>query len=140
MATIFSQIIEGNIPGTFVWKDDQAVAFMSINPLNTGHTLVVPRAEIDHWLDLPTELAQHLMAVSHSIAKAQQQAFNPARVGLAIAGFEVPHCHIHVVPMHGMHHLDFANAAATVYPAELETAAEAIRSALRELDYSQVSE
>lgn len=140
MATIFSQIIDGKIPGVFVWKDQQAVAFMSINPLNTGHTLVVPRAEIDHWLDVPPDLAQHLMVVSQAIGKAQQRAFSPARVGLAIAGFEVPHCHIHVVPMRGMQDLDFANAAASVDPADLERAAGAIRNALRELEYDQVSD
>ena len=140
MATIFTQIITGDIPGTFVWKDEQAVAFMSINPLNTGHVLVVPRAEIDHWLDLSPELAGHLLTVSQAIGKALQRAFKPARVGLVIAGFEVAHCHIHVVPTQGMQHLDFANAAARVDPAELERAAGEIRAALRELDYSQVSE
>ncbi|CAN5780953.1 HIT family protein [soil metagenome] len=139
MATIFTRIINGDLPGTFVWTDDRAVAFLSINPLNTGHVLVVPRDEIDHWLDLPPDLGQHLMSVSQSIGKALQQAFQPERVGLVIAGFEVPHCHIHVVPAAGMHHLDFANAAASVDPDELERAAEAIRSALRDLGHSQVS-
>jgi len=139
VATLFTQIINGDIPGLFVWKDERAVAFMSINPLNAGHVLVVPRAEIDHWLDLPAELAQHLMTVSQALGQALQRAFNPARVGLVIAGFEVPHCHVHVVPAAGMHHLDFARAATSSDPAELASAAEAIRTALRELDFSQVA-
>lgn len=139
MVTVFTRIINGELPGTFVWKDDVAVAFLSINPLNTGHVLVVPREEVDHWLDLSSHVAQHLMAVGHAIGKAEQQAFQPERVGLMIAGFEVPHCHVHVVPTEGMHHLDFANAAASVDPEELERAAEAIRSGLRDLGYSQVS-
>jgi len=140
MPTVFTQIIEGNLPGTFVWKDDHAVAFLSINPLNTGHVLVVPRAEVDHWLDLSPDLAQHLMSVGHAIGKAQQRAFNPGRVGMVIAGFEVPHCHVHVVPMDGMHHLDFATAATSFDPDELERAAQSIRSALRDLGYDEVSE
>lgn len=130
MPTIFTRIIAGEIPGTFVWQDDLCVAFMSINPLRTGHTLVVPRQEIDHWIDCPDELRDHLFAVAQRIARAQQDAFRPERVGLMIAGLEVPHLHLHVVPMDGVHDLDFANAAASVDREELETAAEAIRSRL----------
>lgn len=130
MPTIFTRIIAGEIPGTFVWQDDVCVAFMSINPLRTGHTLVVPRQEIDHWIDCPDELRDHLFAVAQRIARAQQDAFRPERVGLMIAGLEVPHLHLHVVPMDGVHDLDFANAAASVDREELETAAEAIRSRL----------
>ena len=140
MPTVFTQIIDGNLPGTFVWRDDHAVAFLSINPLNTGHVLVVPRAEVDHWLDLSPDLARHLMSVSHAIGKAQQRAFKPARVGMVIAGFEVPHCHVHVVPVDGMHQLDFATAAASFDPDELERAAQAIRTALRDLEFDEVSD
>lgn len=131
MATIFTRIIEGEIPGTFVWSDDHCVAFMSINPLRTGHVLVVPRAEIDHWLDCPDDLRDHLFAVSQTIGHAQQEAFKPTRIGLMIAGLEVPHLHVHVVPIDGMHDMDFANAASSVDRHELESAAEAIRSELR---------
>lgn len=131
MATIFTRIIEGEIPGTFVWKDDDCVAFMSINPLRTGHVLVVPRLEIDHWLDCPDDLRDHLFAVSQTIGRAQQAAFSPTRIGLMIAGLEVPHLHVHVVPIDGMHDMDFANAAASVDRQELESAAEAIRAEMR---------
>lgn len=132
MATVFTRIIQGEIPGTFVWRDDRSVAFMSINPLRRGHVLVVPIEEIDHWLDCPDELRDHLFAVAQRIGRAVQAAFEPTRVGLMIAGLEVPHLHIHVVPMDGVHDLDFANAAATVDRDDLEEAARLIRRALDE--------
>lgn len=131
MATIFTRIIQGEIPGTFVWRDDQCVAFMSINPLRRGHTLVVPVEEIDHWLDCPDNLRDHLFSVAQRIGRAQQRAFNPTKVGLMIAGLEVPHLHLHVVPIDGVHDMDFSNAAAHVDREELEAAAEEIRRELR---------
>lgn len=130
MATIFTRILEGEIPGTFVWRDERCAAFMSINPLRPGHVLVVPVEEIDHWLDCPPDMRDHLFAVAQSIGRAQQAAFSPTRVGLMIAGLEVPHLHIHVVPIDGMHDMDFANAAASVPRQDLESAAEAIRARL----------
>ena len=97
--SIFTRIIDGELPGHFVWRDDECVAFLSIAPLRPGHTLVVPRLEVDHWLDLPPELAAHLMTVAQRIGRAQQAALNPTRVGLIIAGMEVPHTHLHVIPI-----------------------------------------
>ncbi len=131
MATIFSRIISGELPGTFVWRDDECVAFLSINPIQPGHTLVVPIAEVDQWTDLEVAHAEHLTAVAHHIGRAQHDAFEPARVGLVIAGFEVPHCHVHVIPTRGMQDFDFANAAAQPDPAEIGQAAEKIRAGLR---------
>ncbi|MFM8945148.1 MAG: HIT family protein [Actinomycetota bacterium] len=138
MATIFTRIIEGDIPGTFVWRDDECVAFMSINPMAHGHTLVVPRAEIGHWIDCPENLSRHLFDVSYEIGRAQQAAFGCERVGLIIAGYEVPHTHIHVLPTTDMSQLSFANAAGHVDRDSLESAAEAIRSALRAAGRSEV--
>src|SRR6476659_2930461 len=97
MATIFTRIINGELPGRFVWRDDRCVAFLSINPLRPGHTLVIPRAEVDHWIDLPADENAHLMRVAHEIGRAQMAAFSPTRVALIIAGMEVPHVHLHVV-------------------------------------------
>ena len=131
MATVFTRIIAGELPGRFVWRDDRCVAFLSINPLNHGHTLVVPIDEVDHWLDLEPDLNAHLMAVSQHIGRAQQAAFSPTRVGLMIAGLEVPHVHLHVVPMDGVHDLDFANAAPDPDPDELDRAQAAILEQLR---------
>jgi histidine triad (HIT) family protein len=130
VATIFTRIIQGEIPGTFVWRDEHCVAFMSINPLAHGHTLVVPVAEIDHWVDAPPELATHLFDVTHRVARAQREAFTPERVGVIIAGYEVPHAHIHVVPTTSMAQLDFSNANAHVGRDELESAADALRARL----------
>lgn len=133
MATIFTRIIEGDIPGTFVWRDDRCVAFMSINPMAYGHTLVVPVEEVDHWVDADAELTAHLFDVTRVIAQAQRRAFAPERVGVIIAGYEVPHTHIHVVPTNDMRELSFANAAASVERESLEASAAAIRDALRSL-------
>jgi histidine triad (HIT) family protein len=130
MATIFTRIIEGDIPGTFVWRDDRCVVFMSINPMAVGHVLVVPIEEVDHWVDASPELAAHLFAVSHRIASAQKAAFDCDKVGLIIAGYEVPHAHIHLIPTTNMGQLSFANAATSVAREDLEAAAAAIRAAL----------
>lgn len=129
--TIFTRIIDGEIPGTFVWRDEQAVAFMSINPLARGHVLVVPTAEVDHWLDASPELTAHLFDVARTIGLAQRAAFGVERIGLIIAGYEVPHTHVHVIPTTSMADLSFANAAASVDRADLDAAAEAIRVELR---------
>jgi histidine triad (HIT) family protein len=130
MPTIFTRIIEGEIPATFVWQDPESVAFMSINPLRPGHTLVVPREEIDHWLDCPSDLRDHLMEVSQGIARAIHKVYSPEKVGLMIAGLEVPHLHIHLVPIDSVRDMDFANAAASVDREKLEEEAAAIRSVL----------
>ena len=130
MTTIFTRIINREIPGTFVHEDELCVAFLSINPLADGHVLVIPRQEIDHWVDLPAELAAHLFAVSHRISAALTKAFPCERVGLIIAGYEVNHCHIHLVPTTDMRQLDFKNAAATVTRETLQANAEAIISSL----------
>ena len=130
MPTVFTHIIEGRIPGTFVWKDDRCVAFMTINPIADGHVLVVPREEIDHWVDCSPDLSAHLFAVAHEIGRAQMDAFACERIGLIVAGYEVPHTHLHVIPTSSMADLSFANAASTVEREALEAAAARIRAAL----------
>lgn len=140
MASVFTMIIDGELPARFVWKDDRCVAFLSINPMAPGHVLVVPRDEVDHWIDLGPELAGHLMAVSQKIGKALDLGFKPQKVGLMIAGLEVPHAHIHVIPMEGMHDLDADNADLAPNPDELDAAADRVRAALRALGYAEVSD
>lgn len=140
MPTLFTRIIDGELPGHFVWRDERCVAFLSINPLQPGHTLVVPRAEVDHWIDLPPADVAHLTAVSQTLARAQMAAFEPVKVGLMLAGLEVPHTHVHVVPIRGVHDLDFANAAASVPQEELAAAAERLRAALRDLGAGGVAD
>lgn len=131
MASVFTRIIAGELPGTFVWRDDECVAFLSINPVRSGHTLVVPRAEVDHWIDLEPPLALHLMGVSQEIGRAQQAALHPTRVGLLIAGLEVPHTHLHLIPMRSEADLHLSNASSSVTQEELEANAGAIRDELR---------
>ena len=140
MATIFTRIIDGELPGRFVWRDDACVAFLSINPLRPGHTLVVPRAEVDHWIDLPADENAHLMRVAHEIGAAQMAAFTPARIGLIIAGLEVPHVHLHVVPIQRESDLNFANVDLAPSTDAMDTAAATIRSALRARGAPHVSE
>ena len=132
MTTLFSRIINGELPGRFVWSDDLAVGFLSINPLGPGHTLVVPRAEIDHWIDADPELIAHLTVVSRTVGEAVQQVFQPPRVGLIIAGFEVPHLHVHVFPAYGLGNFDFSAAAGSVDAAEQDEHVKRLRAALRE--------
>lgn len=139
MATIFTRIIEGEIPGTFIWRDEKCAAFMSIAPLRPGHTLVVPFAEVDHWLDLPDDLRRHLTDVAAKVGKAIDAAFNPEKVGMMIAGLEVPHTHIHLVPINSVNDLDFANANSGVDRDELESAAASIRTELSAMGLSGVT-
>ena len=132
MATVFTKIIEGELPGRFVWRDDRCVAFLSINPLRHGHTLVVPVEEVDHWLDLDPDLNAHVLAVGQRIGQAQMAALSPTRVGLIIAGMEVPHMHLHGVPIDTEQDLDFRNAARHADPSDLDGARDAIVASLRD--------
>jgi diadenosine tetraphosphate (Ap4A) HIT family hydrolase len=138
MPTVFSRIIAGEIPGTFVWRDERCVVFMSINPLARGHALVVPVEELDHWVEGDPELIAHLFEVTRVVGIAQRAALQPERVGVIIAGYEVPHMHIHVIPTNSMAELSFANAAASVERDDLEAAADAIRRELRAMGRAEV--
>jgi len=140
MPTIFTRIINGELPGRFVYRDARCVAFLSINPIRPGHTLIVPRAEVDHWLDLAPDLAGHLMQVSQLVGKALQAAFTPIKVGMMIAGLEVPHVHLHVLPISQLGDLDFRKADLNAKPADLDRAAETIRAALRAQGVREVAE
>ncbi len=140
MPTLFTRIIEGELPGAFVWRDSRCVAFLSIEPMHVGHTLVVPRLEVDHWIDLEPALVGHLFEVAQIVARAQQQAFSPRRVGLIVAGLEVPHVHIHVVPFDGVHELTFAHADKNPPVGSIDAAAARLREALRALGADQASE
>lgn len=137
MATLFTKIINGELPGRFVWRDDRAVGFLSINPMGPGHTLVVPREEVDHWVDADDELLAHLYQVCHRIAAGVRAVWQPPRVALVIAGFEVPHLHLHVYPAWKLDDFDFRNAQRDPDPAELDRNAEALRAALREAGHAE---
>lgn len=131
MASVFTLIMTKKLPGHFVWEDEHCIAIMTIQPIRQGHLLVIPREEIDQWSDVPVEVAAHLMNVSHTIANAMKKVFTAQRIGLMIAGLEVPHTHIHLVPMDSMADLDFAYAK-NAEAEDLAKTAAAIRAALEQ--------
>lgn len=139
MATLFTKIIEGDIPGRFVWRDDDVVAFLTINPITPGHTLVVPVMEVDHWVDLPRSIAERCMVVAQAIGAAQMAALSPTRIGLIIAGLEVPHTHLHLIPIDSEADLSFARADPSPDPGDLDRSADRIRVALRERGCPEVA-
>jgi len=139
MSSVFTKIIAGELPGHFVWKDEQAVAFMTIEPTRPGHVLVVPRAEVDHWDDLEPELVSHLFLVSQKISHALKKAYPARRVGLMVAGLEVPHTHIHLVPLDSMADLSLENAR-HAQSDELADAAQRIRAELQALGHGEAAQ
>lgn len=132
MASIFSKIIAGEFSGLFAWADEQCVAFATIGPISDGHLLVVPRAEVFSFTQADDELLAHLIKVAAIIGRAQEVAFDVPRAALIIAGFEVPHLHLHVIPARGEAELSFANARHDVPVEELAAATERVRRVLRE--------
>jgi histidine triad (HIT) family protein len=131
MTTLFSKIIDGAIPGRFVWADDLVVAFLTIEPITDGHTLVVPRAEIEQLTDAPDDLLAHLISVTKTIGIAQRAAWGAPRAAVLVAGFEIPHLHVHVLPAWDEASLTFANARRGVPGTELDASGERLRAALR---------
>lgn len=137
MASIFSRIISGELPARFVWKDEVCVVFLSNRPLRPGHALVVPRKEVDHWLDLDADLLAHLTETAQAVGKAQMAGFTPTRIGLMLAGLEVPHVHFHVVPIRALNDLDFGNQDPNPDVGVMDAAAATIRRELRRLGFAQ---
>ncbi len=133
MATVFTMIINGDIPGRFVYEDDEIVAFLTIEPMTQGHTLVVPRAEVDNWQDLDPALFGRVMAVSQRIGKAVCAAFDAERAGVIIAGLEVPHLHVHVFPARNLSDFGFASVDRNPSPESLDEAQTKIKAALAQL-------
>ncbi|WP_371877021.1 HIT family protein [Microbulbifer sp. 2205BS26-8] len=132
MASIFTQIIHGDLPGHFLWRDEKAVAIMTISPIKPGHCLVIPVEEIDHWDDMPADLAAHLIRVAQKVAKGLKTVYSPKRVGMMIAGLEVPHTHLHLIPVDQLTDLDFSLQGPAT-PEQLASEAGKIRNALLEL-------
>ena len=136
--SVFTRIIDGDLPGRFVWRDSEVVAFLTIAPHQPGHTLVVPVAQIDRWTDLPDVLWARLNEVALEIGRALEDAFDCVRVGTVVAGLEVPHCHIHLVPIQTEADLGFGSADHNASADDLDAAAERIRVALRARGHSNV--
>lgn len=132
MSTLFTKIIDGELPGRFVWKDADAVAFLSIGPITDGHVLVVPRREVDAWTDAEPALVAHVVEVARIIGRAQVRVFGAERAGLMVAGFEVPHMHVHVWPTNSLADFDLSRADSDPDPGGLDANADRLRAALRE--------
>ena len=130
MATIFSRIIKGDIPCYKIVEDERYFAFLDINPLRTGHTLVVPKQETDYIFDLDDELLAGLIIFSKKVAAAIKTAFPCNRIGIAVLGLEVPHVHVHLVPMDSMEDVNFRNPKLKFTPDEFNIIAEKIRKEL----------
>ncbi|PYE15070.1 diadenosine tetraphosphate (Ap4A) HIT family hydrolase [Williamsia limnetica] len=130
-------IINGDIPGRFVWKDDDVVSFLTINPVTDGHLLVVPRQEVDHWESIEPALFGKINTVAQTVGQAVRSAFDAPRIGLLIAGLEVPHLHVHVFPAWQIETFDLATADKDPDPAALDAVADKIRARLREQGHGQ---
>lgn len=131
MSTVFTKIISGEFSGMFAWADEVCVVFATIEPISDGHMLVVPRQEVVAFTQADDALLAHLMKVAAIIGRAQEKAFEGSRAALIIAGFDVPHLHLHVIPAWGEAELTFANANGDATPDELTAATERLRETLR---------
>lgn len=133
MATVFTKIINGELPGRFVYEDDDIVAFLTIQPMTPGHTLVVPRTELDNWQDIDAPVFARVMEVAQLIGRAVCKAFDTERSGVIIAGLEVPHLHVHVFPARDLSDFGFANVDNNPSPESLDDAQRRIRAAIADL-------
>lgn len=130
MATLFTKIINGEIPAFKIAENDQALAFLDINPLQEGHLLVVPKQEVDYLFDLPDEYYRALWSFAKEVAHALGKAIPCERVGVAVIGLEVPHAHIHLIPINGVQDIDFSRPKESFSEQELEATAKKIRQQL----------
>jgi histidine triad (HIT) family protein len=129
VSSIFSRIVAGEIPAHRLAEDDRFLAFLDVRPIRPGHALVIPKDEIDHFFDLPDDMLGELMVFAKPVANAIRQTTGAARVGCAVLGVEVPHAHLHLVPIDGVGDLDFRKAREADQE-ELAAMAERVRAAL----------
>jgi histidine triad (HIT) family protein len=130
MSSVYTRILEGSAPGRFIWRDDSCFAILTIEPRTPGHTLVIPRVEVDRWTDLPEELALHIFRVGRIIGLAQQEEWSSTRVGVMYEGYMVPHAHLHVWPSWTVFEYSHTGIDRNARPKELDRAAERLRSRL----------
>lgn len=130
MPTIFTRIVKGEIPCYKIAEDERFFAFLDINPLAEGHTLVIPKQETDYLFDLDSTLLADMMVFAQTIAKAQKASIECKRVGVAVLGLEVPHAHIHLVPLKSERDLNFSNPKLKFSQDEFEAIADRIRKSL----------
>lgn len=138
MSTLFTKIINGDIPGRFVWKDEDVVAFLTIAPITSGHTLVVPRTEVDSWTHASPELLGKVMDVAQRIAQVQEKLFDAKRVGVLVEGFEVEHLHVHIWPAYSTADFEVHNVDHNPDPAVMDATAVKLRAALRAAGHEEL--
>ena len=131
MSTIFSKIASGEIPSYKIAEDEDFFAFLDINPLAEGHTLVIPKKETDYIFDLEDDLIAGMMVFAKKIARAIDASVPCKRVGIAVIGLEVPHAHIHLVPINNISDIDFSRPKLKLSPEQFDDIAGKIRSGLR---------
>lgn len=131
MPSIFTRIINREIPGYIVAENEDAIAFLDINPLNEGHTLVVPKKEVDKLFDLDEDTYLKLQTFTYKVVQAIEKAIPCLRVGVAVVGLEVPHAHIHLIPLHGMHDIDFGRPKLSLEASRMEELASEINQQLK---------
>jgi histidine triad (HIT) family protein len=130
MPSIFTKIINREIPGQIIAEDEQFIAFLDIVPLVMGHTLVVPKKEVDYIFDLDDDTLAAISVFAKKVARAIKKAVPCKRIGVAVIGLEVPHAHIHLVPMNSMGDINFSNPKLKPTAEELASVADKIRKAL----------
>lgn len=130
MTTIFSRIIAGEIPSYRIHEDERYYAFLDINPLARGHTLVIPKEETDYLFDLEDELLADMMVFAKKVARAIDQTMECKRVGVAVLGLEVPHAHIHLVPINSLHDIEFSRPKLKFSEEEFRATAATISAAI----------
>lgn len=127
MATVFSKIIKGEIPSYKIAEDDHYYAFLDINPLTEGHTLVIPKKEVDYIFDLEDKDLAGLIIFAKKVAHRIENVIPCLRVGMAVMGLDVPHTHIHLIPLHGAGDLDFSQPKLKLSPDEFKAIQEKIQ-------------
>ncbi len=130
MSSIFSKIIAGEIPSYKVLEDDRFLAFLDIHPLAEGHTLVIPKAEVDYLFDLEEDLLGDMMVFARKVARAIDRTIDCKRVGVAVLGLEVPHAHIHLIPINDLYDIEFSKPKLKFTEEEFRGTAERISKAI----------
>jgi histidine triad (HIT) family protein len=129
MDSIFTRIVNGEIPCHRVAENERFLAFLDINPLREGHTLVIPKVQVDRFFDLPADVLAAIMPFAQEVAARIQRVVPCDRIGVSVIGLEVPHAHMHLIPLDRMSDMDFTRPKLKVSPAELAALAERIRNA-----------
>ena len=131
MSSIFSKIVSGEIPSHKISENEKFLAFLDVSPLVHGHILVIPKKEVDYIFDIPDSDLAEMMVFAKGVAKAQKEAVTCKRIGIAVIGLEVPHAHIHLVPMNTANDINFTQCKLKPTAEELSSMAEKIRSKLK---------